>query len=71
MICCLLFSFEDVLEIPLQPLYDNLDCYTYEIFEKDPVKYKLYQNAIEAALKDRVKDEEIEEKLVMYTICKD
>lgn len=52
----------------MQPLYDNLDCYTYEIFEKDPVKYKLYQNAIEAALKDRVKDEEIEEKLVMYTI---
>lgn len=58
------FSYEDVLEIPLQPLYDNLDCYTYEIFEKDPVKYKLYQNAIEAALKDRVTEEEIDTKLV-------
>lgn len=61
------FSYEDILEIPLQPLYDNLDCYTYEIFEKDPVKYKLYQDAIEAALKDRVKDDEIEKKLVSLT----
>lgn len=55
-----------MLEIPLQPLNDNLDCYTYEIFEKDPVKYKLYQNAIEAALKDRVKEEEIAETLVYF-----
>ncbi|KAM7344033.1 protein arginine N-methyltransferase 5 isoform 1-T1 [Cochliomyia hominivorax] len=61
-------SYEDVLEIPLQPLYDNLDCYTYEIFEKDPVKYKLYQDAIEAALKDRVKEEEIEEKLTVIMV---
>ncbi|XP_061393801.1 protein arginine N-methyltransferase 5 [Musca vetustissima] len=64
----ILQSFEDVLEIPLQPLYDNLDCYTYEIFEKDPVKYKLYQNAIEAALKDRVQEDEIEEKLSIIMI---
>ncbi|KAI8128806.1 Protein arginine N-methyltransferase 5 [Lucilia cuprina] len=61
-------SYEDVLEIPLQPLYDNLDCYTYEIFEKDPVKYKLYQDAIEAALKDRVKEDEIEEKLTIIMV---
>lgn len=50
----LMTGFEELLEIPLQPLYDNLDTYTYEVFEKDPVKYKLYQQAIEAALIDKV-----------------
>lgn len=57
-------GLEDVLEIPLQPLYDNLDCYTYEIFERDPVKYKLYQDAIEAALIDLVPESELETKEV-------
>lgn len=38
-------GFDDLLEIPLQPLFDNLDSYTYEVFEKDPIKYKYYQNA--------------------------
>ncbi|KXJ79026.1 hypothetical protein RP20_CCG002711 [Aedes albopictus] len=47
-------GYDDLLEIPLQPLYDNLDSFTYEVFEKDPVKYILYQNAIEQALRDRV-----------------
>ncbi|KFB42955.1 AGAP009048-PA-like protein [Anopheles sinensis] len=51
-------GFDDLLEIPLQPLYDNLDSFTYEIFEKDPVKYIFYQNAIEQALTDRVPEEE-------------
>ncbi|XP_013110933.2 protein arginine N-methyltransferase 5 [Stomoxys calcitrans] len=64
----ILQSFEDVLEIPLQPLYDNLDSYTYEIFEKDPVKYKLYQDAIEAALKDRVQEDEIDNKLSIVMV---
>lgn len=27
----------------LQPLMDNLESQTYEIFEKDPVKYSQYQ----------------------------
>ncbi|XP_055638764.1 protein arginine N-methyltransferase 5 [Toxorhynchites rutilus septentrionalis] len=53
-------GYDDLLEIPLQPLYDNLDSFTYEVFEKDPVKYILYQNAIEEALRDRVPTEEIE-----------
>lgn len=61
-------NFEDVLEIPLQPLYDNLDCYTYETFEKDPVKYKLYQDAIEAALVDRVPEEEIEKTITTVMV---
>ncbi|XP_053695032.1 protein arginine N-methyltransferase 5 [Sabethes cyaneus] len=53
-------GYDDLLEVPLQPLYDNLDSFTYEVFEKDPVKYILYQNAIEEALRDRVPTEEIE-----------
>lgn len=56
--------YEHVLEIPLQPLYDNLDSYTYDVFEKDPVKYIFYQRAIEQALVDKITDEEAEEKTV-------
>ncbi|GAB0095126.1 Protein arginine N-methyltransferase [Sergentomyia squamirostris] len=61
-------SLEDVIEIPLQPLFDNLDTYTYEVFERDPIKYILYQNAIEAALRDRVPDEEIDVKTVTLMV---
>lgn len=53
-----------MLEIPLQPLCENLDSYTYEVFESDPVKYKLYQDAVQAALLDRVSEEEAKKKLV-------
>lgn len=61
-------SFADVLQVPLQPLYDNLDSYTYEVFEKDPVKYKLYQAAVEAALIDRVTEEEMSSKISVVMI---
>lgn len=50
-------GYEDFLQIPLQPLMDNLDRYTYEIFEKDPVKYREYQRAIRCALTDRKTDD--------------
>lgn len=60
----LLSRYDDILEIPLQPLYDNLDSYTYEVFEKDPVKYIFYQRAIEQALLDKITDEEAETKTV-------
>ncbi|XP_053963735.1 protein arginine N-methyltransferase 5-like [Anastrepha ludens] len=63
-----LLAFEDVLEEPLQPLYDNLDCYTYEVFEKDPAKYKLYQEAIEQALLDRVAEKDKEKKLTVIMV---
>lgn len=63
-----MIGFDDLLEIPLQPLYDNLDSYTYEVFEKDPVKYKLYQEAIELALIDIVPEEEILLKSVVIMI---
>lgn len=48
----------------MQPLYDNLDSYTYEVFEKDPVKYIFYQRAIEQALVDKISDEEANTKVV-------
>lgn len=64
----LMAGFEDHLELPLQPLYDNLDAYTYEIFETDPIKYHAYQKAIELALIDKVPYEEIATKTVIIMI---
>ena len=49
-------GFENVLQTPLQPLRDHLPSETYEIFERDPVKYQLYEEAIEAALRDKITD---------------
>ncbi|KAJ0181084.1 hypothetical protein K1T71_003169 [Dendrolimus kikuchii] len=43
-------GWEDYLQTPLQPLADNLDTQTYNVFEKDPVKYDQYQKAITQAL---------------------
>ena len=51
------------MQNPLQPLMDNLENQVYEVFEKDPVKYSQYQKAIAQALMERVKDEEIEDKV--------
>ncbi|CAH2100096.1 unnamed protein product [Euphydryas editha] len=45
-------GWEDYLQTPLQPLADNLDTHTYNVFEKDPVKYDQYQKAISQALSD-------------------
>jgi type II protein arginine methyltransferase len=63
-----MLGFDDLLEIPLQPLYDNLDSYTYEVFERDPIKYSYYQKAIEAALIDKVPEAEIKEKTVIIMV---
>lgn len=46
--------FYDLLQSPLQPLKDNLESQTYEVFERDPIKYARYQQAIEIALKERI-----------------
>ncbi|WBW72063.1 type II protein arginine N-methyltransferase Skb1 [Schizosaccharomyces osmophilus] len=46
-------GYKDYLQIPLQPLSHNLENITYEIFERDPVKYAQYEQAIFAALNDR------------------
>ncbi|KAI1084652.1 Skb1 methyltransferase [Whalleya microplaca] len=47
-----LTNFQDWLQSPLQPLSDNLESVTYEVFEGDPVKYQQYELAITAALRD-------------------
>ncbi|KAH8677593.1 protein arginine N-methyltransferase [Xylariales sp. PMI_506] len=45
-----LTNFQDWLQSPLQPLSDNLESITYEVFEGDPVKYIQYEKAIASAL---------------------
>ena len=45
-----LVQFQDYLQSPLQPLADNLESATYEVFEGDPVKYDQYQAAITEAM---------------------
>ncbi|MCJ1463448.1 methyltransferase protein [Pseudocyphellaria aurata] len=47
-------GYQDYLQAPLQPLTDNLESITYEVFEKDPVKYDSYEKAIAQALRDWV-----------------
>ncbi|CAG8975197.1 hypothetical protein HYALB_00004258 [Hymenoscyphus albidus] len=49
-------GYQDYLQAPLQPLTDNLESVTYEVFEKDPVKYDWYERAIAQALTDWVKE---------------
>lgn len=45
-------GFQDYLQSPLQPLTDNLESITYEVFEKDPIKYAWYEQAVAQALRD-------------------
>jgi type II protein arginine methyltransferase len=45
-----LTSFQDWLQSPLQPLSDNLESSTYEMFEGDPVKYDQYERAVTEAM---------------------
>eukprot|EP00737_Agarophyton_chilense_P001334 gb/GEZJ01001496.1/.p1 GENE.gb/GEZJ01001496.1/~~gb/GEZJ01001496.1/.p1 ORF type:complete len:703 (+),score=93.33 gb/GEZJ01001496.1/:2870-4978(+) len=44
--------YYDYLQSPLQPLANNLGSQTYETFEKDPVKYAAYEEAIRQCLED-------------------
>ncbi|CAF97718.1 unnamed protein product, partial [Tetraodon nigroviridis] len=53
-------GYEDYLQSPLQPLMDNLESQTYEVFEKDPIKYSQYQQAVRKCLLDRVPEEQKE-----------
>lgn len=45
-------GYQDYLQAPLQPLTVNLESITYEVFEKDPIKYEWYERAIVKALND-------------------
>lgn len=49
-------GYMDHLQQPLQPLMDNLEGETYEGFEKDPIKYRQYEEAVYRALLDRPQD---------------
>lgn len=57
-------GYEDCLQCPLQPLMDNLESHTYEVFEKDPVKYNEYMRAIYYALIDNISYEQKETKIL-------
>jgi protein arginine N-methyltransferase 5 len=50
-------GYDDYLQMPLQPLMDNLDNGTYEVFEQDPIKYAQYEEAVRRALLDRPRDQ--------------
>jgi len=68
-------GYQDFLQTPLQPLEFNLESATYEIFEKDPVKYGNYEKAIELALRDRPGDRKMYaaltiEILMMQSRCR-
>ncbi|KAF4969276.1 hypothetical protein FZEAL_10257 [Fusarium zealandicum] len=63
-----LTSFQDWLQSPLQPLSDNLESATYEVFEGDPIKYRQYEQAIFEALcewKELKKPTSMEGKVVV------
>ncbi|CAL2037605.1 unnamed protein product [Caenorhabditis brenneri] len=45
-------EYRDVLQAPLQPLSENLDSGVYNTFEQDKLKYEVYGEAVEGALKD-------------------
>ncbi|RVE43432.1 hypothetical protein evm_011927 [Chilo suppressalis] len=62
-------GWEDYLQIPLQPLADNLDTHTYNVFEKDPVKYDQYQKAIAKALLDLQKKQILKEPRTIISNC--
>lgn len=61
-------GYEDYLQCPLQPLMDNLESQTYEVFEKDPVKYSEYQTAIQQALTDMVPEAELDTRVVTLMV---
>jgi len=46
--------------MPLQPLMDNLESHTYEVFEKDPIKYELYEKALYEAILSKAPSEQTE-----------
>lgn len=61
-------GYEDYLQCPLQPLMDNLESQTYEVFEKDPIKYQEYERAIYDALVDMVPEESKDDKTVVVMV---
>ena len=50
-------GYADFLQSPLQPLMDDLGSATYDVFERDPVKYRQYEEAVYLALLDLPQDQ--------------
>ncbi|XP_023343008.1 protein arginine N-methyltransferase 5 [Eurytemora carolleeae] len=67
-LCSFARGFEDFLQIPLQPLMDNLESSTYEVFERDPVKYSQYLAAMQAAITDMIPEEEKATKVLTVMV---
>ncbi|XP_068604761.1 protein arginine N-methyltransferase 5 isoform X1 [Brachionichthys hirsutus] len=61
-------GYEDYLQSPLQPLMDNLESQTYEVFEKDPIKYSQYQQAVYKCLLDRVPEDQKESNVQVLMV---
>ena len=61
-------GYEDYLQCPLQPLMDNLESQTYEVFEKDPVKYAQYEKAMTAAMTDMISEEDKQTKELVVIV---
>ncbi|CAK8676161.1 unnamed protein product [Clavelina lepadiformis] len=61
-------GYEDYLQSPLQPLMDNLESATYEVFEKDPVKYVKYREAICECLIDRVPERDADTTVTVVMV---
>ena len=57
--------YYDYLQAPLQPLADNLGSQMYETFEKDPVKYSAYEQAVRMCLVDMQTGKEGKEIVIM------
>lgn len=52
-------EYRDYLQHPLQPLQDNLESSTYEVFEFDKMKYVQYEEAVYHALLHRVPEAQL------------
>ena len=46
-------AYRNYLQSPLQPLADNLESATYEVFENDKIKYDLYEDSLYKAMLDK------------------
>lgn len=57
-----------MLQAPLQPLQDNLESQTYETFERDTKKYTAYEDAVKAALLDRVSQSEVSSRTTVLMV---
>eukprot|EP00798_Chlamydomonas_sp_ICE-L_P014068 gene14068-20013_t len=61
-------DYRDYLQVPLQPLQDNLESQTYETFERDVMKYTLYEEAVYKALLDTVSDSDAKTKVTVLMV---